>query len=139
MPFIDITEDGVVSKLEWAPNPSTKFNRKKEAKVAPVLTFGEEVEEAVRKWYHLRNMPVPPEDLQACREIDGIEEAEYKKVLATVAVSKPTYGTPEFWREHWAKKKAKEAEDSKQTKGESSKQKSSAPKSAKLTGQASQS
>lgn len=134
MPFINITEDGVVSKLEWAPNPSTKFNRKKEAKVAPLLTFGQEVEEAVRKWYRLRNMPVPPEDLKACREIDGIEEAEYKKLAA--AVPKPVYGTPEFWREYWAKKKAKEAESSKPANSEVKKQKSSVPKSAKPTGQA---
>lgn len=137
MPFINIIEDGVVSKLEWSPNPSTKFNRKKEAKVAPLLTFGQEIEEAVREYCLMRNMPVTPEDLQACREIDGIEEAEYKKLAEAVTVPKPTYGTPEFWREHWAKKKAKEAAEP--TNLQVKKQKSSAPKSAKLTGQASQS
>jgi hypothetical protein len=139
MPFIDIIEDGVVSKLEWSPNPSTKFNRKKEAKVAPVLTFGQEIEEAVREYCLMRNMPVSPEDLQVCREIDGIEEAEYKKVAEAVTVPKPTYGTPEFWKDWWAKKKAKEAEGSTPANSQAKKQKSSVPKSAKLTGQASQS
>ena len=135
MPYLQITEDGVVSKLEWAPNPQVKFDRKKMPKVAPVLTLGQEVEEAVRTWYSVRNMPVPPEEIQVCREIDGIEEGEYKKVAASAAVIKPTYGTPEFWKDWWAKKKAKDAagEPSKASKAP---QKPSAPKSAKLTGQA---
>jgi len=53
MPYIQITEDGVVSKLEWTPNPQVKFDRKKMPKVAPLLTLGQEVEEAVRTWYRL--------------------------------------------------------------------------------------
>jgi hypothetical protein len=106
MPHITITEDGVVSKLEWAPNPQVKFDRKKMPKVLPVLTLGQEVEEAVRTWYSVRNMPVPPEEVQVCREIDGIEEGEYKKVAASVAAPKPAYGTPEFWRSRAHKSKS---------------------------------
>ena len=126
-------------------------------KVPPVLTFGQEIEEAVRTWYRVRNMPIPPEELRVCREIDAIEEAEYKKLTAEPAKPKPVYGTPEFWKDWWAKKKAKNECQSQATEGsltgansstrkeagetsvEPKKRKPSVPKSAKQTGQASQS
>ena len=137
MPFLDLTdENGVVSKIEWTPLAETNFDRAALPKCPPVLTFGQEIEEAVREWYRLRNMPVPPEEIQVCRDIDAIEEAEYARLTAEPAKPKPVFGTPEFWKDHWAKKKAKEAN---QTNLEVKKRKSSAPKSAKPTGQASQS
>jgi hypothetical protein len=134
MPFLDLTdENGVVSKIEWTPLAKTKFDRAMMPKVPPVLTFGQEIEEAVCEWYRVRNMPVPPEELQACREIDAIEDAEYKKLTAEPAKPKPVYGTPEFWKDWWAKKKVKEAGE---TNVEPKKRKPSVPKSAKQTSQA---
>jgi phage terminase Nu1 subunit (DNA packaging protein) len=138
MPFLDRTdENGVVSKIEWTPLSKTKFDRSKEPNAEPVLTFGQEIEEAVKTWYREKGMPVPPEDLQVCREIDGIQQAEHERLTAEPAKPKPVYGTPEFWKDWWAKKKAKEAAG--ESKEEPKKQKSSVPKSAKRTGQASQS
>ena len=136
MPFLERTdENGVISKIEWTPLAKTNFDRSTLPKVAPVLTFGQEIEEAVRTWYSVLNMPVPPEDLQACRDIDATEEAEYKRLTAEPAKPKPVYGTPEFWKDYWVKKKAAQAGE---TNAASAKQKPSVPKSAKRTGQASQ-
>ena len=112
MPFIDYKdENGVVSKLEWTPLKEIEFVPLKGVKIPPPMTFGEEVESLVREWYNDRNMPIPPEDIQACREMDIIQSAENKKIADSAAsvVSKPVYGTPEFWKDWWAKKKAKEA------------------------------
>jgi hypothetical protein len=138
MPFLKLTdENGVVSKIEWTPLAKTNFDRTTLPKVAPLLTFGQEIEEAVREWYRVRNMPVPPEEIQVCRNIDEVQEAEYARITAEAPKPKPVYGTPEFWKDHWAKKKAAQAAG--ETNSEAKKQKSSAPKSAKPTGQASQS
>jgi hypothetical protein len=51
---------------------------------------------------------VPPEDLEACREIDKeITETHLLDVNTTTkADTKPAYGTPEFWKMYWEKKKA---------------------------------
>jgi hypothetical protein len=112
MPFIDYKdENGVVSKLEWTPLKEVAFVPLKGVKIPPPMTFGEEVQSLVREWYNDRNMPIPPEDIQACREMDIIQSAENKKIAESAAsvVPKPVYGTPEFWKDWWAKKKAKEA------------------------------
>ena len=151
MPFLDYIDDnGVVSKVEWTPLKEVEMVQTKEIKLVLPMTFGEEVEELVREWYSNRNMPIPPEELQACREIDIIQSAQNKKEAETPVVSKPVYGTPEFWKDWWAKKRAKEANgdepkntgskksENSNNKNELKKQKPLVPKSAKLTGQASQ-
>ena len=75
------------------------------------ITLEEEVTAAVIEWYTSRGLPVPPEELAACKGIDAQQMAEYNEILATVEATppKPVYGTPEFWKDWWAKKRAKEA------------------------------
>jgi len=80
------------------------------AKAFPV-TFEEEVTALVIEWYTSRGLPVPPEDLEACKGLDKQREAEFDAMIrsAEVPAEKPAYGTPEFWKDWWAKKRAKEA------------------------------
>jgi hypothetical protein len=51
-----------------------------------------------------RGQNVPREDLEACRDID--REVMETHLLNPEMNSKPAYGTPEFWKMHWQKKKA---------------------------------
>ena len=76
------------------------------------VTLEEEVTAAVYEWYESRGLPVPLEDIAACRGIDAAQQEEFKKEAAAAEAvkPKPLYGTPEFWKDWWARKKAKEAE-----------------------------
>jgi len=128
MPFLTYTnEDGVVSNLEWTPLSNAVEPRKKLPKKKIPLTLGEEVEAALKEWYSVLGKSVPPEELQICKDMDLVVET-----VVEVKPPKPVYGTPEFWKDWWAKKKAKEAGE---VNSEPKKQKPSAPKSAKRTGQ----
>lgn len=74
------------------------------------ITYEEEVTANVIEWYMARGLPVPQEDLDACRGLDAAMAAEFAIEAAKPAPPpKPVYGTPEFWKEWWAKKRAKEA------------------------------
>jgi hypothetical protein len=111
------TDAGAVPNIESAPLPKKKFVIKKktvavaETEPAPflALTKGQEVEELIREWYTTRNLPIPPEEIQICRNIDIEEAAAFKKFMEKPIDIKPAYGTPEFWKDYWAKKKAKES------------------------------
>lgn len=72
------------------------------------ITFEEEVTAAVIEWYKVLGQPVPPADLEACKGLDLAREKEAQQITAQTT-AKPEYGTPEFWKDWWAKKKAKEA------------------------------
>jgi hypothetical protein len=73
------------------------------------ITLEEEVLKGVVEWYMARGLPVPQEDLDACKGIDAVAAAEVAAEVAKPAPPpKPAYGTPEFWKEWWAKKRAKE-------------------------------
>jgi len=75
------------------------------------ITFEGEVTALVIEWYTSRGLPVPPEDLEACKGLDKQRQAEFDSMIQSseVPVEKPAYGTPEFWKDWWAKKRAKEA------------------------------
>lgn len=76
------------------------------------ITLEEEVTAAVIEWYRVRGQPVPAEELAACRGIDAAQQREWETIQKTAGPveEKPAYGTPEFWKQFWAKKRAKEAE-----------------------------
>ena len=76
------------------------------------VTYEEEVTTSVIQWYMNLGLPVPQEDLDACRGLDAAANATLQKELTEhkVAAPPPAYGTPEFWKQYWAKKKAAEAE-----------------------------
>jgi hypothetical protein len=147
MPFLDHKDaNGVISKIEWTPLAEVvPIKYKNTPKLVIPGTLGEEVEELVREWYSNRGMPVPPWEIQACRKIDKAEKAaaEEAEAVAAATPTKPIYGTPEFWKDWWAKKKAKEAAaiaagtaSAEAPKVKSAQQKPSVLKSAKQTGQA---
>jgi hypothetical protein len=74
------------------------------------ITLEEEVLAGVIEWYMALGRPVPQEDLDACKGIDAAAaEASKAEMAAPAPPPKPAYGTPEFWKEWWAKKRAKEA------------------------------
>lgn len=69
-----------------------------------VLTYRDQVIDNIYEWYMSRGQNVPREDLEACRDID--REVMETHLLNPEVNSKPAYGTPEFWKMHWQKKKA---------------------------------
>jgi len=75
------------------------------------ITLGEQVEENIREWCAARNIPVPPEDLAMCKEIDAQAAREFEEAMKRPfeSAEKPAYGTPEFWKQYWAKKNAAKA------------------------------
>ena len=73
------------------------------------ITYEEEVRAGVIEWYMALGLPVPQEDLDACKGLDAAVAAEVAAELAKPVVHKPAYGTPEFWKDWWAKKRAREA------------------------------
>ena len=92
------------------------------------ITLGEQMEEALREWYAKEGKSPPQDELEICRQTDAAEAKEFDKLYA-LAKPKPVYGTPEFWKDYWARKKAGLVKPSKQETAK--KQKSSDPKSAK--------
>ena len=67
-----------------------------------------EMDALMREWYVNLGQTISPEELKICREIDLAEVAAAAAAEAAwaAAAAKPVYGTPEFWKAHWAKKKA---------------------------------
>ena len=67
-----------------------------------------QVEEILREWHAEHGTTMPAEEYAACREIDAVEAAEASRIeaAAAAAAAKPVYGTAEFWKAYWAKKRA---------------------------------
>lgn len=70
-----------------------------------------QVAEILQEWYANLGQTVPPDELKVCREIDAAELAEAIRIEAAAAKesSKPVYGTPEFWKAYWVKKRGQGA------------------------------
>ena len=127
MPYLTYHSDGVDSKIEWTPLYKGPFEKSAKAPRIPI-TLGEEMEAILREWYSARGKSISPEEIQICRETDLAEGVELEAEMAKPVVLKHTYGTPEFWKDWWARKKAKENGEPNRV---AKKQKPSAPKSAK--------
>jgi len=67
-----------------------------------------QVEEILREWHAEHGTTMPAEEYAACREIDAVEAAEALRIeaAAAAAAAKPVYGSAEFWKAYWAKKRA---------------------------------
>ena len=88
-----------------------KFILKKGAGAAAYVyktPIAAEVDALIREWYANLGQTISPEELKICREIDLAEVAQAARIEAAAIASsaKPVYGTPEFWKAYWAKKKA---------------------------------
>lgn len=74
-------------------------------------TEAEHILDLVVEYYRLQELPVPDKDLADCNELLENEKKagglpEHWRNLPEITPPKPAYGTPEFWKQHWAKKKA---------------------------------
>lgn len=133
MPYLNYKSisDGVDSKIEWTPLSNGPFSKATASKSPKIpLTLGEEMEAILREWHSARGESISPEEIQICRETDLAEGIERETEMAKPVVLKYVYGTPEFWKDWWARKKAKEAAGGEPIPVSKSK-KPSAPKSAK--------
>ena len=117
--------------IAWSPN-------KEPAAGAPVaaakpslkipITLGEQAEDALREWYTVNGGFPTQDEIEICRQIDVIEKKAFDQFYL-LAKPRPVYGTPEFWKDYHARKKAGLVKPSK--KETAKKQKSSDPGSAK--------
>lgn len=85
-----------------------KFVPKSAAPYVYKTYIAAEMDALMREWYANLGQTISPEELKICREIDLAEvaAAAAMEAAAATAAAKPVYGTPEFWKAHWAKKKA---------------------------------
>lgn len=85
-----------------------KFVPKSAAPYVYKTYIAAEMDALMREWYTNLGQTISPEELKICREIDLAEVAAAAAAEAAWAAvaAKPVYGTPEFWKAHWAKKKA---------------------------------
>jgi len=70
-----------------------------------------EMDALMREWHANLGQTISPEELKICREIDLAEVAAAAAVEAAAVNAKPVYGTPEFWKAHWAKKRGTGGQD----------------------------
>ena len=118
-----------------------KFVLKKGVAYVYKTPIAAEVDALMREWYANLGQTISPEELKICREIDlaEIAQAERMEAAARASSAKPVYGTPEFWKAHWAKKKAAAAAEKNEgvqgtgcpPKASKAKQKPATPKCAK--------
>jgi len=82
--------------------------------VEPVLSDARSVWKEVQEWYKARGQGVPADESRECMRAITAEKAaaaawaiELEKMASLPpAPQKAAYGTPEFWKDYWAKKKA---------------------------------
>jgi len=92
-------------KIRWTPNETGIYLPPPNPKPSP--TLAEEVWLLVQEWYSTRG-EIPAEEVHACLQAIEEESAELAKPAEPVEPAKPakpSYGTPEFWKAYWAKKK----------------------------------
>jgi hypothetical protein len=92
-------------KIRWTPNETGIYLPPPNPKPSP--TLAEEVWLLVQEWYSTRG-EIPAEEVDACLQAIQEETAELAKPAEPAEPAKPakpSYGTPEFWKAYWAKKK----------------------------------
>lgn len=83
----------------------------KKARPMPI-TLAEEVLDSVIEWYESRGQAVPKEDMEACEAMLKEEKEEKKQFQEMLegphepVKEKPSFGSPEYWKDYWEKKKA---------------------------------
>ena len=145
--------DGRHLKITWCPNIVQESE-----KIAPIQTSdlcsatpilqSEEVWELVKEWYKAKKTMIPIAEVKACKEAIEKEKEDKLKPIELVASvpMKPEYGTPSFWADYWAKKKAggyvskadekKKKQEEKETKAKETKEAKEAKEAAKAEAKA---
>ena len=80
------------------------------------VTIAQETLANVKEWYRIQGKPVPKEDMDACLLMLKEEQEEADRITKQLqewaenppppSPIKAEYGSPEFWKDYWAKKKA---------------------------------
>ena len=76
------------------------------------ITLAEEVMDSVIEWYESNGQAVPKEDMEACEAMLKEEQEEKKRFQEMLegphepVKEKPSFGSPEYWKDYWEKKKA---------------------------------
>jgi len=123
MHFLKCNIDGM-KMIAWRPGREPEKPHVAEPCPTPAITLGEQMEEALREWYGALGKPVPQDEIQVCRQTDALEAAEQTRLEAAYK-PKPVYGTPEFWKDYWARKKAGLVPEKKVSKREATKKQKS--------------
>ena len=82
--------------VNWTPYIKPKFRIKRLVKYVEPAN---EALENLLEYYRLKGLVAPPGEVEACKQF--LEPAQ----LCVSAPLKPVYGTPEFWKDYWKKKK----------------------------------
>lgn len=101
--------DGYRMKFTWSPNPTPPSSPHPLTSVStPSALVSEEVWELVKEWYKNKKSVIPIAEVKACKEAIEAEKEEKCKPIEQVdpGPMKPEYGSPSFWADYWAKKKA---------------------------------
>ena len=117
--LLKMVKDGVISWIPWSPpGDNTPIGEYKGPKVPKVATcLAEEVWELVQEAYKLQGKGVPPAEakvlLAEIKKEKDKQKEEANKLVEEAAnapmnapVGKPEYGSPEFWKAYWEKKRA---------------------------------
>jgi len=74
------------------------------------LTQAEYIFASVIEWYRVRGEEIPDEDLNWCEEYlkqEAEEKIKSNELLNTpLPPEKPSFGSGDYWKDYWAKKKA---------------------------------
>ena len=96
--------------LKWSPNPEPETRIQSYYK--PCSLPSEDIWTEVQLWCASRGIPVPPEDEEACMKMIAEEKATIQaipemleKARAEPSTEKPSFGSPEYWKAYWAKKR----------------------------------
>lgn len=116
--FDEKLADGTIRKISWKPpqNPIGNFPPPPKAKKEPTC-LEEEVWELVQEAYRQQGKGVPASEakilLDEIKKAKAAKEKEAKELMEAAknaplnpVIGKPEYGSPEFWKAHWEKKKA---------------------------------
>jgi hypothetical protein len=113
MPYITLNkQDGTEEQIEWTPYPRPKFRIKRLQKVGSLNPYSidEEAIAILKGWYSLNGLNGPSEEeISACRGTDAANAQAEVVAQQQQPPAKLEYGTPEFWKDWWRKKKEKEA------------------------------
>jgi len=100
--FTIVSEEFETYRMPWRKLPVVKPQPLAQWK--PMPSPAKEIYDEVITYYRARGQDVPPEDVKACIEMIKAEKVAVADEI--VPPPKPAYGTPEFWKAHWEKKKA---------------------------------
>ena len=117
MPYLTLKTPTGFEQVEWSPydKPKAKFRFKRSKAVASPevnpYSIDDEAVAILTEYYRIHGLKGPSaQEIADCRGTDALaEETHAAQMAAPPPPAKLEYGTPEFWKDWWRKKKEKEA------------------------------